>query len=269
VLVPLVSALLLQLDAGPSSFALRMREPAQREAAACEAYAVLQSNEFEACAVNHVLETQGPRGRPVFLVFFAHGFDGEDAGVPVGHFEVFDEFSRHLVWAGNANVLGPRDVVLQPTTGPAFVAQAGLYGAPCADAASLQGVQVISLADPGVPLLAVIAGPPSRETRVERTSEPTKPYCMGDVCVGPISGQWLESVFSWSWAARCRANACELTLGPVDGGVAARYRWRAGARRIDGPWGAPDGGFLRLRLEDEWRGISAFSAAHDPNVRCP
>ncbi len=261
----LTLSLLAQLDAG-ASFVDRIRDPARRNEAVC---AALTWDDPGPCVVRSVIESVDARREPLFVVFFRDHGETEDAGMPTGHFEVFDAHGKHLTWFANANALQDRDVLLRPTTGPLLVAQAMAQDVECGPSCVVQTLQLISIADPQHPLLSVIIGPPTAEKVVVRTlpANPGKLECYADVCgqVGFGEVHLVAPAFTWSWKASCDVQ-CKVELGPTaeltKGHPAATFRWQPGWTSFQGPRGAAGGGFLRYDSRNEDAAIDAFSRGH-------
>lgn len=274
----IVASVVLQVDGGVSQFATRVRSPLQRETAACEALRLAEPSEGdEKCAVNHVIETKGPRGKTTFIVFFRHEWGGGRPGKPIGHFEVFDEGGSHIKWFMNANVLEPTDSVLQLGKGPAVVVQRILSEASCGRATSeasallVQTLHVVSLAEPEHPILSLFVGPPTRETYVVRKL-PAKceTSTLGSTICGPTEERAPD--FTWTWSVACHAASCSLSLGPMkelrDGRAAAAFHWSVPAKRVVGPPGSADGGFLKYEAADGPKAMDKFSAGHGFSTTC-
>lgn len=275
----LVTGVALQVDKGVSQFAERIRSSALRDEVACAA--LQRSREFgtdEKCAVNHVIESAGPEGKTVFIVFFRRAWAGAP-GKPIGHFEVFDEEGLHLKWFMNANVLDPTDRVLQLGGAPAVVVQQLHNEVPCGEATSsatallVQTVHVVSLAAPERPILSLFIGPPTRETAVVRKQPGTcETETMGDVAMtlcGPLEER--APAFAWTWSVVCRAQSCTLSVGPSKavraGRGTAAFRW-AEAQQVLGPSGSADGGFMKFDAANEGMALAAFTAGHGFPVGC-
>ncbi|MDP3503833.1 MAG: hypothetical protein Q8S33_26080 [Myxococcales bacterium] len=246
-LAVVLAAVLTQAVGAPSGFGTCMRSPKLREVAACTAaQAARLPGEDEKCVVNHVIETVGPLGKPVFMIFFGHDWGSGGPGKALGHFEVFDEGGRHLDWFANANVLDDGDTVFVAARAPAMVVQHILLEPSCGRATSeasalmVQSVHVISLASPDRPLLSVFVGPPTRETYVVRTfPQKCETSTLGDVS-STICGSNEERApaFEWSWGAACASGKCRLAIGPTkelkSGRSMAEFRWSPGCRLSEG-----------------------------------
>lgn len=258
-----------QVDAG-SSFTERMRDPARRNDAACEA---LKPEDAEPCVVSSVLESIDAKGAAVFLVFFHHESQTEQSDRPLGHFELFDRTGTHLRWYENANVLRDDDVILRPANRPLVVVQSINHQTACDERSMVQTLHVISVAAPTSPLLNVIVGPSTADSIVVKTVPAVEPamQCSGCICVGPVSGSEVAPAFTWSWAARCAAD-CRVELGPREalraGRPVAVFRWKPAATKIEGARGATDAGFLRYEPRAEDAAIDAFTARHGISLGC-
>jgi hypothetical protein len=259
-----------QADAG-ATFATRMRQPALREAAACEA---LKADGDEPCVVSDVLESIDAKRAPVFVVFFHHDWQA-DAGRLTGHFELFDGSGTHLRWYANANMLNDGDAILRPSRGPLLIAQV-LPTQPERGASTIQSLHVTSVAAPTVPMLNLAVGPPTSESVALRTmpAVPGKLECHGDVCVQTGTLKWTETApaFSWDWRASC-AEECRVEIGPRvvlrAGKPAAVFRWKPSASAVQGPTGSADGGFLRYELRAETQALESFIVGHGEPLSAP